>query len=69
MSGRTWDIGDPEPEGVGSVLDFTDGYDDAHPSWGRTHDGWWKGYKDGGKTYVQWDELVRRYGPVTEDLR
>ncbi len=64
---RSWDIGDPEPEGVNAVRDYTDGDDDSSPSWGRTYAGEWKGYKDGGKTYLDWAELVRRWGPVKED--
>jgi len=68
MSTRAWDINDPEPEGVGSVRDHT--YDPADDEgnwhWGRTTDGDWKGYKDGYKVYLGWDELVRRWGPVTD---
>ena len=74
MSTRTWDLGDPEPgEDVLSVLDYTDeGYQpngwerDDNPRWGRTYDGRWKGYK-GGKIYLSWDELTRRWGPLQED--
>lgn len=66
---RGWDIGDPEPEGVGSVHDGTDGDEGCSPSWGRTYDGEWKGYKDGGKVYLDWAELVRRWGPVEEVRR
>lgn len=63
----TWDIGDPEPEGVGSVRDgFADDEDDDNNRWGKTTDGkHWKGYKNGGKVYLEWAELVRRWGPVT----
>ena len=68
---RTWDLGDPEPEGVTEVNDFTaedvDAESSNHPGWGKTNNGrGWKGYKDGGKTYMEWDELVRRYGPLTD---
>lgn len=74
MSARTWDIGDPEPgEDVLGVLDYTaDEYDpndlecDDRPGWGRTYHGDWKGYK-GGKIYLGWDELVRRWGPLKEN--
>lgn len=65
----TWDMGDPEPVGVGGVDDDTDGdCDGCSPHWGRTYQGEWKGYKDGGKVYLDWAELVRRWGPVTEKL-
>jgi hypothetical protein len=65
----SYDQGDPEPvpEVIG-VLDYTA---PAHPDdqdsdrWGRTQHGW-KGYKNGSKVYLDWPELVRRWGPVTE---
>ncbi len=64
---RTWDIGDPEPEpDVIVVLDGTDSDGEDNPDWGRTYDGDWKGYKNGGKVYLDWAELVRRWGPVSE---
>lgn len=67
---RSWDIGDPEPDGVGSVDDGTDSdSNEASSSWGRTFHGEWKGYKDGGKIYLDWAELVRRWGPVTEVIQ
>ena len=70
MSERRWDIGDLEPDGVTSVRDlFADEYDDDSPYWGRcigSSAGQWKGYKNGGKVYLTWDELVRRWGPVVE---
>jgi hypothetical protein len=66
---RRWDIGDPEPEGVTAVRDYTDGDDCCSSGWGRTVRGEWKGYKDGGKTYLDWAELVRRWGPVEVDPR
>lgn len=67
---RSWDIGDPEPENVGSVHDYThpanpEDHDSAR--WGRTYQGEWKGYKNGGSVYLDWAELVRRWGPVTGD--
>lgn len=66
MSKRTWDIGDPEPEGVTSINDSTGEEWTDHPrQWNKTFDGDWKGYK-GGKEYMSWDELVRRHGPVEE---
>ena len=73
MSKRTFDMGDPEPEDVHSVVDYReDGYDPEypegwHPYWGRTEHHGWKGYTDGGKTYLEWDELVRRFGPLHEE--
>lgn len=68
MSKRTFDIGDAEPDGVTSVDDHTAPVDwDEEPShWGRTRDGQWKGYKNGGKVYLDWHELTRRWGPLTE---
>lgn len=69
---RTWDIGDPEPpDDVIGVSDYTapdsdTSYDPDAPTWGRTAQHGWKGYKNGGKTYLDWAELVRRWGPVTE---
>jgi hypothetical protein len=66
-SAGKWDIGDPEPEGVTSVLDYAecDDYDHGSSHWGRTSGGEWKGYKDGGKVYLSWAELTRRWGPLT----
>lgn len=62
---ETWDIGSPEPEGVGHVHDLlAEDCDDDSAHWGRTTDGSWKGYKNGGKTYLDWADLVRRWGPV-----
>lgn len=69
MSGRIWDIGDPEPEGVLAVTDGTDTDGEDSDTWGHTHSGEWKGYKNGGKIYLDWPELVRRWGPVTEVTR
>lgn len=64
---RQWDIGDDEPEGVTHVHDDTDDEDDGNSShWGRTDRGEWKGYKMGYKIYLDWPELVRRWGPVGE---
>lgn len=73
MSKRTFDMGDPEPEDVQSLVDYReDGYDpeypeDWHPYWGRTKHHDWKGYTDGGKAYLEWDELVRQFGPPHEE--
>lgn len=38
---------------------------DDSPEWHRTTSRGWKGYKDGGKEYLSWPELVRRWGPLT----
>lgn len=73
MSPRVFDIGDPEPEDVLRLVDYRK--EALHPGylggwapyWGRTYSGQWKGYTDGGKTYLMWDELVRRYGPLHEE--
>lgn len=71
MTGRIWDIGDPEPEGVFAVRDYTDYPDGKDPGavWMRTYSGQWKGYKDDDKAYLEWADLVRRWGPVTEVTR
>ena len=73
MSPRVFDIGDPEPEGVVVCLadyradDYEPDYPEGwHPYWSRIEHNVWKGYTDGGKTYLTWDELVRRYGPLSE---
>lgn len=69
---RTWDIGDPEPEDVDVVDDYTapdfdPAWDvDESPRWVRTYKGDWKGYKNG-KVYTDWGDLVRRWGPLTEE--
>lgn len=55
----------PEPEGVLVVNDDTDNEGEDSNRWGRTFDGQWKGYKDGGKVYLEWAELERRWGPIT----
>ncbi len=72
MTDRTWDVGDPEPDGVTAVHDHTHtpwdhgDWDRDSSRWGRTVNGEWKGYKNGGKAYLDWAELVRRWGPVVE---
>lgn len=61
------DIGSEQPAAVLQVMDYTgpgDEFDDDSPYWGRTDRGEWKGYKNGGKVYLEWAELVRRWGPV-----
>lgn len=65
---RKWDIGNPEPEDVDVVFDdIGDEYGANSPRWARTlTPGVWKGYQDG-KTYLRWDELVRRFGPVSDE--
>lgn len=63
---RAWDIGDPEPDDIDVVFDdIGDEYGANSPRWGRATSGEWKGYQDG-KTYLGWDELVRRFGPVSD---
>lgn len=66
-----YDCGDPEPVGVIQVGDYTeDGYhleDDDSFLWGRTKSDW-KGYKNGGKVYLDWEELLRRWGPVRSTM-
>lgn len=64
-----WDIGDPDPgPDVTEVVDEIGTVDNLwggdQAEWHRTGGGDWKGYKDGGKTYLSWAELVRRWGPV-----
>lgn len=60
-----WDIGDPEPEDVWGVLsDFVDDDYDNPILFGKTYDGEWKTYLNGGKMYLDWDDVVRRFGPV-----
>ena len=68
MMSRTWDIGDAEPTDIYVVFDdFGEDWGDNSPRWARTFTpGEWKGYK-GGKTYMDWDDLVRRFGPVREE--
>ena len=69
---RRWDIFDPEPpEDVLEVesihFDDTDEYNSNVPlRFGRTYDGQWKTYLFGGKAYYNWDEMLRRFGPVRE---
>lgn len=65
MSATSWDMGDPEPDDVTHVVDeFATEDDDDSPHWYRTYNGDWKGYKNGGSAYLDWPELVRRWGPV-----
>lgn len=72
MSTRTFDVGDTEPTAVESVLDyrahnFDPNYDFCwSPQWGSTTNGW-KGYQNGERVYLAWDELTRRYGPLREE--
>ena len=61
----TWDIGDPEPEGVVEVISLAMIDEDDLPyRFGRTVRHEWKGYFGGGKVYYSWPELVRRFGPL-----
>ena len=66
---RTWNIGDADPgTDVTSVATVEIDDEDCRPIYfGRTHsDDEWKGYDRGGKVYLSWAELVRRYGPIAE---
>lgn len=65
-----WDIGDPQPADPPTLLqdhthEFYDPRDSDSPRWVRTFHGEWKGYKNGGKVYLGWEELTRRWGPLT----
>ena len=60
-------MGDPDPHEIVILTDSTEQTDESSPAWARTFDGDWKGYKDGGKVYLSWEELTRRYGPLTTD--
>jgi hypothetical protein len=78
---RRWDIGSEPPEpAVFALADHTvehDVRDDADSwTWGRVSapdpvsgESVWKGYKNGGKVYLDWSELVRRWGPLAEVRR
>ena len=78
--GDRFDIGDPQPPNVLAVeslawVDYgwgdgptyteTNGTleaDETPLHFGRTRDGW--KFHLGGKTYIDWGTLVRRFGPV-----
>lgn len=66
-----YDMGDPEPSDVESVIDYrTHNFDPRYdfcwdPQWVRTSRGW-KGLENGNKVYLEWEELTRRYGPLSE---
>ena len=65
----TWDMGDPEPTDITSVEStFFDDEDGRAIPFGRTFDGDWKGYVFGGKVYLSWDDLTRRFGPLRKGL-
>lgn len=68
MTPRAWKAGDPEPDDVGSVSDYSSGADDS-PIWMRTIYGEWKGHKGGDQVYTDWADVVLRWGPVVEVLR
>lgn len=69
---------DEPAEDVIQVTDYTgpqDPYDDDAVTWGRVRKAGefgphseWKGYKNGGKIYLEWPELVRRWGPLTPTM-
>lgn len=60
------DVPPPPPDTVLAVFDEYGDDDGDSSQWGRTHSGEWKGYKNGGKVYLEWRELVRRWGPVRD---
>lgn len=66
---RIWDMGDPEPPegviGVVSMCEIFDDEDDGRMVFGRTKQFGWKSYLNG-KIYLDWPEVVRRFGPVHE---
>lgn len=77
---HVWDLGadeNPPPAEVIGVFDYTgperDFEDPDDSRWGRvsapdpvTGGAVWKGYKNGGKVYLDWPELLRRWGPLTD---
>lgn len=66
---RIWDIGDPEPpEDVIGVVSMCEIFDDEDGRlvFGRTLKFGWKSYLNDGKIYLDWPEVVRRFGPVCE---
>jgi len=64
-----WDIGYAEPGAevvsVESMCGIFDDEDCTPLKFDRTVHGEWKTYLDG-KLYLEWPELVRRFGPVKE---
>lgn len=69
---QTWDMGAPPPdETITAVIAGFGEDDDGQPlRFGRTYaEDEWKGYVFGGKCYLSWAELLRRFGPVTEVKR
>lgn len=71
-----WEQHEPDDDVIG-VDDHTapDNEQDGY-TWGRVHKAGeggphseWKGYKNGGKVYLDWPELVRRWGPLTVSSR
>lgn len=74
---RRFDVGSDQPDDVVIMADHTaEGMvRDDHDSWtwGRVSapdrsggGSVWKGYKNGGKVYLDWLELLRRWGPLAE---
>jgi len=62
----TWDIGDPEPLSVSAVTDHSlIAGSEGESTWRRSFDGGWQINRDtGDDDYLEWDELVRRWGPL-----
>ncbi|MDO3312369.1 hypothetical protein [Mycobacteroides abscessus] len=60
------DIGSDEPRGAHAAETLCPMFEDEYGgrlSFGRTHSGQWKTYLQG-KTYMSWDEMLRRFGPL-----
>ncbi len=76
---RRWDVGSEHPPVDVQVLADHTAEDDVRDdqdswTWGRVSapdagGAVWKGYKNGGKVYLDWAELVRRWGPLAEVRR
>ena len=66
----TVSMGDPEPSGAIAADSLCGLFDDEWGErlrFGKTFDGIWKTYL-GGKTYVSWEDMVRRFGPLEVEL-
>lgn len=71
MAVSVWDMGDPEPgEEVVSVESMCDIFDDDYGDprgFERSARMGWKTYLETmGRVYLDWPELLRRFGPVRE---
>ncbi|WP_301121120.1 hypothetical protein [Mycolicibacterium fortuitum] len=67
----TVDIGDPEPAGAVAAESLCESiFDDEWGErlrFGKTFDGSWKTHLNG-KTYMSWDDMLRRFGPLEVEL-